>query len=132
MATDSDRATIFHIRRDVLWKAPLLLIGAVESNSRVQVDAATLDISFGAYSATIATADIVSVEAISWPLYRGIGIRLNFQGCLGLVGSTDGVVELKLREPAVSFLGIKCDTVAISMDAPDSFITAVEAVMPAT
>ncbi|MBC04265.1 MAG: hypothetical protein CMJ34_13345 [Phycisphaerae bacterium] len=120
----------FHIRRDVLWKAPLLLIGAVESNSRVQVSESMLDIQFGAFSTTIPIADIVSVEAVSWPIYRGIGIRLSLQRTLGLVGSTDGVVQLKLRNTGVSFLGIKCNTVSVSLDAPDSFIAAVQAVMP--
>ena len=121
----------FHIRRDLIWKAPLLLIGAVDANSQVEVGASTVHIQFGAYSDTIASSDIVSVEAVSWPLYRGIGIRLSLQRSLGLVGSTDGVVQLKLREPTLSFLGIKCDTVSISMDAPDSFIEAIQAVMTA-
>ena len=118
----SNDAATFEIRRDLVWKAPLLIIGAVESNSWVKVSDSALEIEFGSYKTTIDVADIVSLEPIEWPLWQGIGIRLNFQKAIGLIGSTDGVVQLKLRQPNVSFLGVGCDTVAISLVDPEAFI----------
>ena len=125
--TTAQQNQTFTIRRDLLYKAPLLLIGVVESNSRVQIGESTIDIQYGMYSTTISIDIIESVEAIPWPIYRGIGIRLNFQKSIGLVGSTEGVVRINLREPAVSFLGVKCSSVSISFEEPELFLAAVQA-----
>ena len=51
--TTAQQNQTFTIRRDLLYKAPLLLIGVVESNSRVQIGESTIDIQYGMYSTTI-------------------------------------------------------------------------------
>ena len=44
----SEHASLaFKIRRDLMWKAPLLIIGAVESNSRVKITESVLEVEFG-------------------------------------------------------------------------------------
>ncbi len=127
--TQSTEVPVFLIRRDLVFKAPLVLIGVLESNSRVELHESTVVIQFGVYTATISTDTIESIEAIPWPIYRGIGIRLNFQRCIGLVGSTEGVVQLTLSEPSLSFLGVRCSTIALSMEEPERFIEAVTAIL---
>ena len=117
----------FEIRRDLIWQAPLLLLGAVSSNSWVRMTDTQLEISFGVYKTSIDIADIESVEAIEWEIWRGIGIRLNLMGRIALVGSTSGVVRLKLRQRSVSFLGIQNDTVSISLVEPNAFVSAINA-----
>lgn len=117
----------FEIRRDLIWQAPLLLLGAVSSNSWVRMTDTQLEVSFGVYKTAIDIVDIESVEAIEWEIWRGIGIRLNLMGRIALVGSTSGVVRLKLRQRSVSFLGIQNDTISISLVEPEAFVSAINA-----
>ena len=117
----------FEIRRDLIWQAPLLLLGAVSSNSLVRMTDTQLEVSFGVYKTVIDIADIESVEAIEWEIWRGIGIRLNLMGRIALVGSTSGVVRLKLRQRSVSFLGIQNNTVSISLVEPNAFVSTINA-----
>lgn len=128
MSTNSESKT-FAIRRDRLWKVPLTVIGANESNSRVVVGPSHIDLEFGAYKSVVKVDNIESVEITDWPWYNGVGIRVGADETLGLVGSRDGVVLLTLREAEVSFLGARCRKVVISLEEPGAFIDAVEALV---
>lgn len=122
--TQTTLNTRFTIRRDLFWSPFLLLIGAVESNSYVEIDGDLLNLRFGGYTATVPISEVDSIQSTTWALWRGIGIRVSLNQRIGLVGSTSGVVQLNLRTPCVSFLGIKADTLFVSLDDPDGFINA--------
>jgi hypothetical protein len=58
-------------------------------------------------------------------IWNGIGIRIIFGKALGLVGSTDGVVELELKPGvSVNFIGINCGDIAFFLEKPEAFISA--------
>ena len=61
MSTNSESKT-FAIRRDRLWKVPLTVIGANESNSRVVVGPSHIDLEFGSYKSVVKVDNIESVE----------------------------------------------------------------------
>jgi hypothetical protein len=117
----------FSIRMDPVWRLPLLLIGAMPSNCAVEMSDSDLQFQYGLYKTSIPFGHLVSAKRVSWALWRGIGIRLNFRGAIGLIGSTKGVVELTLSEAAVSFLGVQCDRVSVSLEDPEGFVLAIEA-----
>ena len=115
----------FNIRRDTIWKAPLLIIGATEANSYVELRGEDLVARFGIHESRISFSDIVSATAREWPIWNGIGIRITFGKSLGLVGSTEGVVELELKpETHVDFIGINCEKLAFSLEEPEAFLEA--------
>ena len=116
--------TRFTIRRDLIWSPFLLLIGAIESNSYVEIDGDSLNLRFGVYTATVPISEVDSIQSTTWALWRGIGIRVSLRQSIGLIGSISGVIQFHLRTPCVSFLGIKANTLFVSLDDPDGFINA--------
>ena len=80
---------------------------------------------FGLHESRIPLTDIAESKQVDWPLWNGIGIRVSFNKSLGLVGSDKGVVELALQpEKKVSFLGINCEKLAVSLEDPEGFLSA--------
>ena len=117
----------FNIRRDIVWKAPLLIIGATEANSYVELRDEDLVARFGVHESRLGLSDIISAQTKEWPIWNGIGIRVGPGKRLGLVGSTEGVVELELKpDTHVKFLGITCTSLAFSLEDPQGFLEALQ------
>lgn len=124
----------FKIRRDVAWRAPLLIILATESRSVVAIDDEAIDARFGIAHVRIPIANVAAVQTRDWSWLLGIGIRIAADKTLGLIGSSDGVVQIALREPTVDgvlFLR-RPRNIAVSLEDPEGFIAAVEARLPRT
>lgn len=122
----------FAIRRDLAWRGPLLLITATASRSIVTVDDDWIDVRFGIAHVRIPITNVAGLQPREWSWLLGIGIRIAGDKTLGLVGSSDGVVQIALREPTVPgvmFLR-RPRNVAISFDDPAGFIAAVEQRLP--
>jgi hypothetical protein len=57
--------------------------------------------------------------------------RTNMRGLIGLIGSYEGVVEVKPRGPIRSWVGIfPCQRIAVSLEDPDAFIAAISSHVP--
>ena len=120
----------FNIRRDTLWKVPLFAIGATENNSYVELRETDLVARFGVHESRVDYADILGSKQVEWPIWKGIGIRVNHSRGLGLVGSVDGVVEFSLKEgKTVKFMGIACGKLSCSLEEPERFLEALRAHM---
>ena len=119
--------TRFTIRRDLAWTPFLLLLGAIESNSFVELDGDQLNLRFGGYSAMVPISVVDSIQSTNWAIWRGIGIRVSLNQRIGLIGSTAGVVQINLSTPCVPFLGVKANTLFVSLDDPEGFIKMLEA-----
>ncbi|MEX0786850.1 MAG: hypothetical protein WD939_09450 [Dehalococcoidia bacterium] len=121
-------ATKFGMRVDPWWRPLLLVGGSTPANSYAELNEVGLTISLGfLFNRTIARSDIESAEQISWPFWMGVGWRTNFRNQLGLIGSYQGVVEMKLKTP-IRVLGLlNCDRVAISLEEPEAFLAALNA-----
>ncbi len=118
----------FPIRMDSVWR-PLLLTGAaVPSNSYIELKDDGVHFRFGLlFDRTVTYGEITDVFSRSWPLWYGIGWRSNLRGVIGLTGSYEGVVEVRLRRRIGRWLGIfPCDRICVSLEQPEKFIAAVE------
>ncbi len=113
------------IRIDSIWR-PLLLVGggATRDNSYVDVSERGVIFRMGPFfNRTLSYGDIKSVFSRGWPWLYGIGWRTNFRGVIGLVGSYQNVVEVRLNRRIRRFLLLfPCDRICVSLDDPAAFI----------
>lgn len=113
-----------HIDR---WWAPFVLLGgATQSNSFVELTPDSLNLRFGMiFHDEIPRVEIESADIRAWPLLYGIGWRVGPMGGLGLIGSYQGVVEIKLRSRHRAWEIVPYNRIAVSLENPDAFIAAV-------
>ena len=120
----------FDIHIDTLWRAPLLIIGATQAESWVDVGDTEIDIKMGIGHEHLPIGNIAGADPAEWSLFYGIGHRLGHNG-IGYVGSTHNVVEIKLKEPQAfnMLLGFKASysSFYVSVDDPEAFMAAVRA-----
>lgn len=119
--------TRFLIRRDRAWAWLLVPFGGTNARSYVAIDAEkrTLDVRFGfLFHERIAIDDIQLAEPTSWPLLGGIGWRTNLVSRIGLIGSYEEVVRLRLKKPQrmTMPIPIRCSTLCISVLNRDAFL----------
>jgi hypothetical protein len=119
---------VFRIERGTLWRAPLALIGATESRSVATLDDEAVDLRFGIAHVRIPYADIRDLAARDWSWWLGVGIRIAGDKTLGLIGSTQGVVQIALKAPTVKGVLFMRHprNVAVSLAEPEAFIDAVQ------
>jgi hypothetical protein len=117
----------FAIRIEPIWRPLMLVGGATAANSYVEVDDDTLRLRFGLFfDQRVARSNIVSAAERSWPLWRGIGWRA-WGETLGLIGSTEGVVEMRLKDAVRVRMGLipwpfGILSIAVSLDDPSAFL----------
>jgi len=112
---------------DPVWRPFLLAGGATSRNSYVELAERGLRFRFGLlFDRTIPYEEIQSAFPRSWPLLYGIGWRSNLRGVIGLVGSFDGVVEVRLKKRSRAWLVFPCDRICVSLEQPGEFVAALE------
>lgn len=119
----------FTIKRDTIWKAPLLLIGVMDGRAHVEIENDAVSFCFGLSKGRIALGEIAAVERASWRMLYGIGVRIAPEDTLGFVGSTKNTVAMRLNAPhefKVPFT-MRFTRVAFSLEDPDGFIAALQA-----
>jgi len=119
----------FQMRLDDLWRAVLPLIGVRRGTAFVELDNEALNLRFGWLRERIGLDAIASLERMKWPWIYGVGLRIAPRRTLGLIGSTQEVVAIKLKEPRLFRLPfkMKVETLALSMEGHQAFIAAVQA-----
>jgi hypothetical protein len=117
----------FAIRIDTIWRPFMLFLGATASNSYAEIEGDEIRLRFGPmFRHTVARSNVAGVAECTWSLFDGLGVRAGGQ-IVGIIGSTRGVVEIQLREPAqfrVAGWPWVVDRVAISLEEPRAFIDA--------
>lgn len=111
------------------WFRPLAAVfGARPARSFVEIEETTLHASFGPlFDERFGLEKVLDVQPTHWPVIAGIGWRINFVGSVGLIGSTKGVVRIRLRQPVktrLAFLPVTCETLFVSLEKPDDFADA--------
>lgn len=111
------------------WFRPLLLpLGASRSGSFVDIDEGELHARFGPlFDERIPLTAIAAVEPAHWPLLGGIGWRTNFVGSIGLVGTPEGVVRIRLKAPRrvrMLLLPLRLRDLFVSLEKPADFVEA--------
>ncbi len=120
--------TRFPMKLDPWWRALLLVGGATQSNSYLEIERDALIVRFGMlYQDTISLEDIESVGEADWPIWMGIGWRIGFGERFGLIGSYDGVVEMRLREASRVWRFVSFTRLAVSLEDPVAFVGALNA-----
>lgn len=114
----------FQIRIDPIWRPLLVIGGATPENSFVQVTNQEITFSLGLlFRRTIPRSEVQAVFRRSWPLLYGVGWRSNLRGVIGLIGSYDNVVEVRLlRRQRPAWLVFPCDRICASLEDPDGFV----------
>jgi len=118
----------FNIRVDAIWKAPLLVGGATNENSCVELGEDAIRFRFGIlFDRTIGYDDVKAVFPRSWPFLYGIGWRANLRGVIGLVGSYHDVVEVRLTRRIGRAWGLfPMDRICVSLEEPERFVSELE------
>lgn len=120
----------YAMRIEGVWR-PLLAVvgGATAANSYVEVADGDVRLRFGLlFNEHVPVSEIVSAARTEWPLLAGIGWRL-WMRRMGLIGSRQGVVELRLREPRRMHVGPaplpwRADRVCVSVEDPEGLLSA--------
>src|SRR6058998_2021646 len=110
------------------WWQPLVLAGAaLPANSYVDLTDRTITFRFGLlFHRTFPRGDVASARLRNWPLWYGIGWRANLRGAVGLVGSYQGVVEIRFKNRSRVWGAVPCDRIAVSLENPDAFLAAIK------
>lgn len=117
----------FPIKIDTVWTPFVLIGGATRANSYVEVADGEIIFCYGLlFRHRIPLDDVESIAPRKWPLWFGIGWRTNFMDMVGLIGSYDGVVEVKLRNRKRYWAVLGARRISVSLEDPEGFIEAVE------
>jgi len=115
----------YQIRIDPWWQPLLLAGGATRDGAYVQLEGGRVKAQFGwLFNQELSLGDIESVREMSWPVWYGVGLRTDFVDLVGLIGSHQGVVELRLRSPLRVWGLLRCRRLAISLEEPQRFVEA--------
>jgi len=122
----------FRIRIDPIWRPLMLTGGATPGRSYVEVTDKFVSFHFGFWSRqTVDRDEVVSAAPRRWPVWYGVGWRSNLRGVIGLIGSYQGVVEVRLKNRVRAWAVFPCDRIAVSLEDPDGFIAALSGAIPA-
>jgi hypothetical protein len=127
----------FNIRIDPVWRPLMLIVAATQTNSYAAFEGETLRVRFGVvFNEALALSNVATAAGRSWPWWQGIGVRA-FGEQLGVIGSTENVVELTLREPMRISLGFvpwpfTIRRVSLSLEDPQGFLDAFDTARPSS
>jgi hypothetical protein len=117
--------TRFPIRLDPVWRPLLLVGGATQGNSYLEIERDALIVHFGwLYGDTIPIENVESVEEGDWPIWMGVGWRVGFGSRFGLTGSFEGVVDVNFKEPVRVWRIATYKTMSVSLEDPKTFVAA--------
>jgi len=123
----------FAIRLSSVMKPILFAAGVHPENAYVEVGDGVLQVKMGPwFDESFPMNAVAKVTASDWPWYGGLGTKLGPEkGGVGVVGSMEGIVALRFKEPQpvklwmiVTDLGVECSELRISLEEPGAFLEA--------
>ncbi len=114
-----------------LASLPLALFGVGSESAYVDLLQDKLIVRAGnLFKETFSLSELGRGERFSWPWFYGLGVRTDFQGMVGAVTSTQGVVAIPLLQeknlfiPLLGPLGLQvpCKKLVFSLRDPDTFL----------
>lgn len=116
----------YAMRFSPAFRPLLALFGGTAAQSYVELGADSLRFRFGwGFDETVPHAEIGSARRRDWSLIGGIGWRLS-PGQVALVGSREGVVEVRLRQQLrvrAMLIPVRVERIIVSLEEPDAFLT---------
>jgi hypothetical protein len=126
--TLQSEAMRFPILRSPLWGPLLALFGGTSGRSYVELASDKLVARFGwLFHRSFPLTDIEGCGRRSWPWLYGVGWRTNLIGVIGLIGSYQNVVEVRLkrRRWIWMILPLSCNRLAVTLEDPEAFLEAI-------
>lgn len=96
----------YPIKRSSVWKWALLLIGATEARSYLDIGPERIVAQFGWKRIEVPRQDVMRIEPASWPWWGGIGWRSDLRHSIGLIGALSPIVRIHIKPRPVTLLGI--------------------------
>ena len=117
----------FPIAISPVWRPFLLPLGVTAKRSYAEIVDGDLHVCFGRFDYYFPLDAIEDATFGRWPLWAGVGVRTNFRGVVGLIGTYVNVVEVRFTEPQQVrvFLRVPCKRLFLSLEEPHAFIAAV-------
>jgi len=110
------------------WYPLLALLGATRSRSYVDIEDGAVTFRLGAWQMTVPDEDLEEASMAHWPWYGGIGWRMG-PGTVGLIGSLDNVVKVKLSNPRktrMMFIPVMVERLFVSLEDAEAFLDELE------
>lgn len=113
----------YAVRIDPIWRPVLAPFGALESGSYAEVRNHGIHIHFGfLFERTFGHEEIESASRWQPAWWDGIGYRTNLAGRIALLGSHQGVVEIRLKKRSRAWGIFPLKRIAISLQDPQGFL----------
>jgi hypothetical protein len=114
------------ITENFILEPVLHTFGVKNDTSFVEIEGGQLAVNMGRWFRESLPLDKVSLLAPSdWPWWAGLGVKLHHHG-VGVVGSTEGVVNIRFTDPQKVHAGlvVDCTQLWVSLEDRDGFLHA--------
>ena len=111
------------------WWPLLMPFGVTQERAFVQVGERELRVCFGPlFDYRFPLEAVETVAPSRWPLWAGIGPRVNFRGTVAFVGAYENTVEVRFKERQRMrmLVPVPCQRLIVSLEDPEAFMAALE------
>ena len=111
------------------WRLLLAPFGVTQERAFVQVGERELRVCFGPlFAYRFPLAAVETAAPVRWPLWAGIGPRVDFRGTVAFVGAYEKTVEVRFaeRQRVRMIAPVPCERLIVSLEDPEGFIAALE------
>ena len=111
------------------WRILLVPFGVTQERAFAQVGERELRVCFGPlFDYRFPLAEVETVAPRRWPLWAGIGPRVDFRGMVAFVGAYENAVEVRFKERQRMrmLVPVPCERLIVSLEDPEAFIAALE------
>ncbi len=114
----------YPIKRSKFWGWALLVIGATDTSSYIDIGPDEVIAQFGWKRIVVKRDDITHAERSRWPWWGGIGWRSDLRHSIGLIGALSPIIRIHMRSRRTQLLGIPIalTDLYISVDDPDAVL----------
>jgi hypothetical protein len=111
------------------WRVLLIPFGVTQERAFVQVGELELRVCFGPlFDYRFPLEAVETTAPTRWPLWAGIGPRVDFRGMVAFVGAYENAVEVRFKERQRMrmLVPVPCQRLIVSLEDPEAFIAALE------
>jgi hypothetical protein len=111
------------------WLPLLIPFGVTQERAFVQVGERELRVCFGPlFDYRFPLEAVETAAPTRWPLWAGIGPRVDFRGMVAFVGAYENTVEVRFKERqrVRMIVPVPCQRLVLSLEDPEGFIAALE------
>src|SRR5215510_1386916 len=98
--------------------------GAKPESTYADIHDGVLEVSMGVwFSEKLPLSEVSAIAPSDWPWWGGLGVKLHHHG-VGVVGSTEGIVNVKFKTPqkARVIVQVDCNQLFLSLEDAEGFM----------